>query len=74
MKKMRSKNVALKIFLFLLAVVTFLFLHELNILPHHRGGFYCDDPKLSFTFEGDTVSIVTLVVVCSIVPFFVVSI
>ncbi|XP_012267377.2 phospholipid phosphatase 3-like isoform X2 [Athalia rosae] len=39
-----------------LSVVVFLGVIELGILPHQQIGFYCNDPRLSFKFTGDTIS------------------
>ncbi|KAH9631884.1 hypothetical protein HF086_014356 [Spodoptera exigua] len=31
-------------------------LFELGVIPNHKAGFYCNDPALSFPFNGDTVT------------------
>lgn len=49
-------------------------LHEFNILPHFKSGFYCGDPKISFKFEGDTITVGALLVGCSLLPLLAVSI
>ncbi|XP_041984694.1 phospholipid phosphatase homolog 1.2 homolog isoform X2 [Aricia agestis] len=45
--------VDLPIFVIVFAVIG---LYELNVIPQLQAGFYCNDPKLSFVFNGDTVS------------------
>ncbi|XP_059057906.1 phospholipid phosphatase 2-like [Achroia grisella] len=43
-------------------------LFELGVIPSYRAGFYCNDPKLSFPFTGDTVSMVTVMVGVIVIP------
>ncbi|VVC93072.1 unnamed protein product [Leptidea sinapis] len=49
----------------LLALVV---LFELGVLPHHKNGFYCNDPALSHKFTGDSVSMQFLVFTILILP------
>lgn len=39
------------------AVIVFLGVIELGVLPHQQIGFYCNDPRISLPFTGDTISI-----------------
>ncbi|XP_011163709.1 phospholipid phosphatase 1 isoform X2 [Solenopsis invicta] len=34
---------------------------EFNVVPHQRIGFFCNDPKISFKFTGDTISMGVLI-------------
>ncbi|XP_077300879.1 phospholipid phosphatase 2-like isoform X2 [Arctopsyche grandis] len=54
--------------LIILLVGAFLILHEFNYLPNHRSGFYCGDPKISFPFDGDTITVVNLLLMCAFAP------
>ena len=46
---------------------------ELGLIPNQKTGFYCNDPKISNKFSGDTVSALTLALVTVIAPAIVVS-
>ncbi|KAL6264454.1 hypothetical protein P5V15_004563 [Pogonomyrmex californicus] len=35
---------------------------EFDVVPFHRLGFFCNDPKISFKFTGDTISMALLIV------------
>ncbi|XP_011345499.1 phospholipid phosphatase 1 isoform X2 [Ooceraea biroi] len=48
-----------------LSVTAFLGILEFNVGPHHQIGFFCNDPKISFKFTGDTISM-GLLIACSI--------
>ncbi|KAM3960274.1 phospholipid phosphatase 2 [Aphomia sociella] len=43
-------------------------LFELAVIPGYKAGFYCNDPKLSFPFKGDTVSMVAIMVGTLVIP------
>ncbi|CAK1550806.1 unnamed protein product [Leptosia nina] len=53
----------------LLLVCLLVGLFELGVIPHHKNGFYCNDPGLSFPFTGDTVSFLVLVLSIIFCPF-----
>ncbi|XP_068894805.1 phospholipid phosphatase 1-like [Tenebrio molitor] len=40
----------------LLFLISLLFLLEYNVIPNTRFSFKCKDPKISYTFNGDTIS------------------
>ncbi|CAH0695667.1 unnamed protein product [Spodoptera exigua] len=40
----------------LLILLALIGLFELGVIPNHKAGFYCNDPALSFPFNGDTVT------------------
>lgn len=42
---------------------------EYGLIPTVQTGFYCDDPKISHKFRGDTISITTLLTFTILVPF-----
>ncbi|KAJ8717040.1 hypothetical protein PYW08_005439 [Mythimna loreyi] len=44
----------------LLILLSLIGLFELGIIPNHKAGFFCNDPALSFPFNGDTVNSATL--------------
>jgi phosphatidate phosphatase len=46
---------------------------EYGLIPTVQTGFYCDDPKISYKFRGDTISITTLLTITFLVPFIAVS-
>jgi phosphatidate phosphatase len=46
---------------------------EYGLIPTVQTGFYCDDPKISYKFRGDTISITTLLTFTILVPFIGVS-
>ncbi|XP_047996791.1 phospholipid phosphatase 1-like isoform X2 [Leguminivora glycinivorella] len=50
------------------AVVIVVGLYEFAIIPSHKSGFFCNDPKLSFQFKGDTVNEVVLVTTVFFMP------
>lgn len=54
----------------LLAIaVTLTIITEMDLLPQiHRMGFYCGDPKLSFKFNGDTVTAKYLLYISFLIP------
>ncbi|XP_050674641.1 putative phosphatidate phosphatase isoform X3 [Leptidea sinapis] len=49
-------------------VLALVVLFELGVLPHHKNGFYCNDPALSHKFTGDSVSMQFLVFTILILP------
>ncbi|XP_031847024.1 phospholipid phosphatase 1 isoform X2 [Nomia melanderi] len=55
--------------LIVLSVIILLTILEFGSVPQQRIGFYCNDPKLSFKFMGDTVSITLLLAGCIVAPF-----
>ncbi|KAJ9585411.1 hypothetical protein L9F63_002794 [Diploptera punctata] len=46
-----------------------LLLIELGLVPTVQTGFYCDDPKISYKFRGDTITLTILLVVTFLAPF-----
>ncbi|XP_011493837.1 PREDICTED: uncharacterized protein T28D9.3-like [Ceratosolen solmsi marchali] len=48
-------------------------LGELGFIPSQKIGFYCNDPKISYKFTGDTVSSVMLIVITVTLPALVVT-
>lgn len=46
---------------------------ELNVIPVYKRGFFCDDRSIAYKFTGDTVSMVTIMVVALAVPVGLVS-
>jgi phosphatidate phosphatase len=46
---------------------------EYGLIPTVQTGFYCDDPKISYKFRGDTISITVLLSFTLLVPFIGVS-
>ncbi|XP_047348921.1 putative phosphatidate phosphatase isoform X2 [Vespa velutina] len=44
---------------------------EFGNIPHNQIGFFCNDPKLSFKFRGDTISVIVLLSVTAFLPIFV---
>ncbi|OAD57510.1 Lipid phosphate phosphohydrolase 1 [Eufriesea mexicana] len=54
-----------------LSVIVLLTILEFGSVPQHRIGFYCNDPKISFKFMGDTISITLLIVGCLLLPILV---
>ncbi|XP_068083418.1 phospholipid phosphatase 1 [Anabrus simplex] len=42
--------------LFIGSVVTVTILVENEVIPNHKGAFYCNDPKIAFVTHGDTVT------------------
>ncbi|XP_076243457.1 phospholipid phosphatase 1 isoform X2 [Calliopsis andreniformis] len=54
-----------------LSVVVLLTVLEFGTIPQQRIGFYCNDPKLSFKFMGDTISITLLFLGCLLGPIIV---
>ncbi|XP_072761531.1 phospholipid phosphatase 1 isoform X2 [Anoplolepis gracilipes] len=54
------------------AVITVLLgILEFNVIPHQRIGFFCNDPKISFKFTGDTISMSLLIVFSITLPIIV---
>ncbi|XP_053989535.1 phospholipid phosphatase 1-like isoform X1 [Hylaeus volcanicus] len=51
-----------------LTVIVILALLEFGTVPQQRIGFYCNDPKISFKFLGDTISISLLLTVSLLLP------
>ncbi|XP_015180219.1 PREDICTED: lipid phosphate phosphohydrolase 1-like isoform X2 [Polistes dominula] len=41
---------------------------EFGNIPRNKIGFFCNDPKLSFKFTGDTVSVAVLLTVTAVMP------
>ncbi|KZC13765.1 Lipid phosphate phosphohydrolase 1 [Dufourea novaeangliae] len=54
-----------------LTVIVLLTILEFGTVPQQRIGFYCNDPKISFKFMGDTISIASLFVGSLLVPILV---
>ncbi|XP_067002703.1 phospholipid phosphatase 1 isoform X2 [Anabrus simplex] len=52
-------------------LVTVLALTEFGLIPNKQSGFYCDDPKITFVFRGDTISLSTLLTGTICIPFIV---
>ncbi|XP_061721128.1 phospholipid phosphatase 1-like isoform X1 [Cydia pomonella] len=52
----------------LAAVVIVVSLYEYGIIPSYKSGFFCNDPNLSYTFNGDTVKEVVLVTTVLLMP------
>lgn len=48
-------------------------LYEFGVIPSHKAGFFCQDPKLNFTLNGDTVSGAALVSSVLLLPIAIVS-
>nr|CAD7571068.1 unnamed protein product [Timema californicum] len=44
-------------------------LGEFGLIPNSKLGFYCDDPKISHKFNGDTITLGTLLILTTLVPF-----
>ncbi|XP_026667834.1 phospholipid phosphatase 1-like isoform X2 [Ceratina calcarata] len=63
-KLITSRNIY-SIFIVLLAVL------EFATVPQQHVGFYCNDPKISFKFMGDTVSMTSLIVGSVLMPILV---
>ncbi|XP_058804747.1 phospholipid phosphatase homolog 1.2 homolog isoform X7 [Phymastichus coffea] len=59
-------------FFIALTVSLIMLLGELGWIPNQKVGFYCNDPKISFKFTGDSISMATLLVVSIVVPALVV--
>ncbi|XP_047517187.1 phospholipid phosphatase 2-like isoform X1 [Pieris napi] len=53
----------------LLLVCLIVGLFELGVIPHHKNGFFCNDPALSFPFTKDTVSFTVIVSSIIFPPF-----
>lgn len=51
-----------------LSVVVILAVLEFCAVPYQQIGFYCNDPKISFKFEGDTVTIAILISGSVLIP------
>lgn len=60
-------------FICIIPVAVIFTLIETNIIPVFKRGFFCDDRTIIYKFNGETVSIVTLLVVTLPAQFFVVS-
>ncbi|XP_015584947.1 phospholipid phosphatase 1 isoform X2 [Cephus cinctus] len=54
-----------------LTVVVLLTVVEFGVLPHNQIGFFCNDPKISFKFTGDTISMGLLIVGSIVLPLIV---
>ncbi|XP_076161974.1 phospholipid phosphatase 1 isoform X2 [Ptiloglossa arizonensis] len=52
-------------------VIVLLTVLEFGTIPQQRIGFYCNDPKISFKFLGDTISITLLITGCLLTPIIV---
>ena len=46
---------------------------ELGYIPNQQVGFYCNDPKISYKFTGDSISAAALLVTTIVMPALVVS-
>ena len=55
-----------------LSVVVLLAVLEFGTIPQQHIGFYCNDPKISFKFMGDTISITSLMIGCLVMPIIVI--
>lgn len=51
-------------------VAASLLMIELGLMPTVQTGFYCDDPKISYKFRGDTISLTFLLSFTLLAPFF----
>ncbi|GAB1867091.1 Lipid phosphate phosphohydrolase 1 [Camponotus japonicus] len=51
-----------------LTVTVLLGILEFNVIPHPRIGFFCNDPKISFKFTGDTIPMSLLIIFSICVP------
>nr|CAD7594122.1 unnamed protein product [Timema genevievae] len=51
------------------SVLAVLGLGEFGLIPNSKLGFYCDDPKISHKFNGDTITLSTLLILTTLVPF-----
>lgn len=56
-------------FYFFFSVLSLLALLEYGIIPGNQQGFYCQDPQISFKFEGEVVSPLVLGLGCIAIPF-----
>lgn len=56
-----------------ISVIVLLGILEFNVIPHPRIGFFCNDPKISFKFTGDTISMSLLIIFSICMPIIVVS-
>ncbi|CAK9813653.1 Phospholipid phosphatase 1 [Anthophora plagiata] len=54
-----------------ISVIVLLTVLEFGTVPQQRIGFYCNDPKISFKFMGDTISMTLLIVGSFITPLIV---
>ncbi|KAJ0174314.1 hypothetical protein K1T71_010460 [Dendrolimus kikuchii] len=52
----------------LLIVLALIILFEVNIIPAHKFGFYCNDPAISFPYDGDTVTTEILISTLAFMP------
>nr|CAD7428703.1 unnamed protein product [Timema monikensis] len=52
-----------------LQLLAVLGLGEFGLIPNSKLGFYCDDPKISHKFNGDTITLGTLLILTTLVPF-----
>ena len=59
--------------LFSFTVLAGLFMIEYGLIPTVQTGFYCDDPKISYKFRGDTIGITLLLSLTFLGPFIGVS-
>lgn len=59
--------------MFSLSVSAGIIMIEYGLIPTVQTGFYCDDPKISHKFRGDTISITTLLCFTILLPFIGVS-
>ncbi|XP_063894360.1 phospholipid phosphatase 2-like isoform X1 [Helicoverpa armigera] len=66
-----TMGIDLPLLLILLALIG---LFEMGVIPNHKAGFYCNDPALSFPFNGDTVTSQVLVSTLLIMPIVIVAI
>nr|XP_034181316.1 phospholipid phosphatase 1-like isoform X1 [Osmia lignaria] len=55
-----------------LSVIVLLAVLEFWTLPQQGIGFYCNDPKISFKFMGDTISMTLLIVGCLLMPLLII--
>lgn len=63
------------IFFFVLfsTVSVLMLLSLLGLIPNQTIGFYCNDPKISHKFTGDTISMALLLAITILLPLLVVS-
>ncbi|XP_029671562.1 phospholipid phosphatase 1-like isoform X2 [Formica exsecta] len=54
-----------------LSVTVLLGILEFNVIPYQQIGFFCNDPKISFRFTGDTISMSLLIIFSVTLPIIV---
>ncbi|XP_029154884.1 phospholipid phosphatase 3-like isoform X2 [Nylanderia fulva] len=55
----------------MLSVTLLLGILEFNVVPNQQIGFFCNDPKISFKFTGDTISMSLLIILSVSLPLIV---